>query len=66
MKMRIRQIISLFMIALFLLAGRQIAQAQEAPGPAFDENVNKAIEDWEVPGLAIAIIKNDRIVFAKG
>jgi CubicO group peptidase (beta-lactamase class C family) len=64
--MRIRQIISLFMIALFLLAGRQIAQAQEAPGPAFDEYVNKAIKDWEVPGLAIAIIKNDRIVFAKG
>ena len=64
--MRIRQIISLFMIALFLLAGRQVAQAQEALGPAFDEYVNKAIKDWEVPGLAIAIIKNDRIVFAKG
>jgi len=66
MKMRIRQIISLFLIALFLLAGRQVAQAQEAPGPAFDEYVNKALKDWEVPGLAIAIIKNDRIVFAKG
>lgn len=64
--MRIRQIISLFLIALFLLAGRQVAPAQEAPGPAFDEYVNKAIKDWEVPGLAIAIIKNDRIVFAKG
>ncbi|MGA9773314.1 MAG: serine hydrolase [Blastocatellia bacterium] len=64
--MRTRQTISLFIIAAFLLAGRQIAIAQEAPGPAFDEYVNKAIKDWEVPGLAIAIIKNDRIVFAKG
>src|ERR1044071_2851438 len=66
MKMRRRQIISLFMIALCLLAGRQGARAQEAPGAAFDEYVNKAIKDWEVPGLAIAIIKNDRIVYAKG
>ena len=41
--MRIRQIINLFMIALFLFVGRQIAQAQKAPGPAFDEYVNKAM-----------------------
>ena len=64
--MRVRQIISLIMLALCLPSGGRIARAQEAPGPAFDEYVNKAIKDWEVPGLAIAIIKNDRIVFAKG
>lgn len=64
--MRARQIVSLIMLALLLPVVRQTAQAQEAPGAAFDEYVNKAIKDWEVPGVAIAIIKNDRIVFAKG
>src|SRR4029453_225554 len=28
--------------------------------------VNKAMTDWGVPGVAIAVIKDDRIVFAKG
>lgn len=64
--MRLRQVIKLIMIPLLLLAGQQIGRAQEAPGPAFDEYVKKAIKDWEVPGLAIAIVKNDRVVFARG
>ncbi len=39
---------------------------QEAPLNGFDDYVNKALRDWEVPGLAIAIVKDDRIVLAKG
>jgi len=41
-------------------------QAQEAPLIGFDDYVNKALRDWEVPGLAIVIVKNDRVVFGKG
>ena len=53
-------------ILLFvLLFTAQVAFAQ-APGADFDEYVNKSIKDWGVPGVAIAIIKDDRIVFAKG
>jgi len=63
--MRLRQTISLTILALLLLAG-QIALAQEAPLTGFNEYANKAIKDWEAPGLAIAIIKDDRIVLAKG
>jgi CubicO group peptidase (beta-lactamase class C family) len=36
---------------------------------AFDELerfVAKALREWEVPGLALAVIKDDRVVFAKG
>jgi len=44
----------------------QAVSAQQAPGADFEEYVNKAIKDWEVPGVAIAIIKDDKIVFAKG
>jgi CubicO group peptidase (beta-lactamase class C family) len=31
-----------------------------------DEYFEQAGEDWEVPGLAVAIVKNDEIVFSKG
>jgi CubicO group peptidase (beta-lactamase class C family) len=55
----------LSMLVLMLLLTVQIAFAQ-APGADFDEYVNKAIKDWGVPGVAIAIVKDDKIVFAKG
>ncbi|MCM3904442.1 MAG: serine hydrolase, partial [Pyrinomonadaceae bacterium] len=53
-------------LLLFVLVLTQFASAQEAPLNGFDDYVNKAIRDWEVPGLAIAIVKDDRIVLAKG
>lgn len=54
------------LLILVLLVALQAAVAQQAPGADFDEYVNKAIKDWSVPGVAIAIVKDDRIVFAKG
>ena len=32
----------------------------------FDAYVAKAMKEWQVPGMAIAIVRNDSIVFAKG
>jgi hypothetical protein len=51
---------------VIMLSGVQVARAQEAPGQEFDDYVNKALKQWEVPGVAIAIVKNDQIVFARG
>lgn len=51
----------LFVSVTFLLA-----HGQDAPLQGFDDYVNKALREWEVPGLAIAIVKDDRIVLAKG
>ncbi len=59
---RFRLIIFLFLVLVAFLP----AYGQEAPLNGFDDYVNKALRDWEVPGLAIAIIKDDRIVLAKG
>jgi len=42
------------------------AFAQPAPLAGFNEYAEKARIDWEVPGMAIAIVKDDKIVFAKG
>ena len=49
-----------------IVAAATTAYSQQPPSKDFDEYVNKAIKDWEVPGLAIAIVKNDQIVYAKG
>jgi len=41
--------------------------AQGAPDwAAFDRSVAKAARDWHVPGLAIAVVSNDSLVFARG
>jgi CubicO group peptidase (beta-lactamase class C family) len=55
----------LSMLVLFIFVTVQAVVAQ-APGPEFDDYVNKALKDWGVPGVAIAIIKDDRVVLAKG
>jgi CubicO group peptidase (beta-lactamase class C family) len=56
----------LVVLQFLLLVTFPVARAQEAPLNGLDDYVNKAMRDWEVPGLAIAIVKDDRIVLAKG
>ena len=57
--------VSLVLLSLLVLAARP-AFAQESVLNGFDDYVNKALKDWDVPGVAIAIVKNDKIVLAKG
>ena len=54
-------------LACLLHATPSAAQrSQTANLLAFDEYVAQAARDWRVPGLAIAIVKDDSLVFAKG
>ena len=53
-------------LILILFISSVSAVAQDAPLQGFDDYVNKALKDWDVPGVAIAVIKDDKIVFAKG
>ena len=55
----------LSMLVLLIFVTVQAVAAQ-APGAEFEEYVNKALKDWGVPGGAIAIVKDDRVVLAKG
>ncbi|MFI5257731.1 MAG: serine hydrolase [Gemmatimonadales bacterium] len=53
--------------AALLAAGALPVAAQGAPDwVAFDRVVAKAARDWHVPGLAIAVVSNDSLVFARG
>jgi CubicO group peptidase (beta-lactamase class C family) len=40
-------------------------QAQE-PFPGFDSYVKQAMDLWKIPGLGIAIVRNDSVIHAKG
>lgn len=65
MKIQSRKYPIVSFILLFFIASFSAA-AQDAPLQGFDDYVNRAIKDWEVPGVAIAVVKDDKIVFAKG
>jgi CubicO group peptidase (beta-lactamase class C family) len=62
MKARVRTIWVLIVVMVCALC----TTAQNGTLDGLDDYINKAIKDWEVPGLAIAIVKDDKVVFAKG
>jgi CubicO group peptidase (beta-lactamase class C family) len=39
--------------------------AAQSPSADFDKYVTQGVHDWHVPGLAIAVVKDDSIVFQK-
>ena len=51
---------------LFLVGTSASAQQPPPPLANFDAYVVQAVADWEVPGLAIAVVKDDSVVFARG
>lgn len=71
--MRIRTI-SPFAVAVVVLFGtaKNVATAQRAAAKtspdwaAFDKYVAQAARDWKTPGMAIAIVHGDSVVFARG
>ena len=51
-------------LALILAAAP--AAGQHTPLEGFDAYVQDAMRDWRVPGMAIAIVKDDSVVYARG
>src|SRR3712207_8919839 len=39
------------------------AQQQREPWPGYDAYVTTALATWKVPGVAIAIVRNDSIIY---
>ncbi|MFN0179088.1 MAG: serine hydrolase [Gemmatimonadales bacterium] len=52
-------------LTLFALATPAAAQ-QSDPLRGIDAYIEKARQDWGVAGLAVAIVKNDSVIYAKG
>ncbi|MEK6755296.1 MAG: serine hydrolase [Bacteroidota bacterium] len=52
--------------AFALLLIVETVQGQQEPMRGLNDYILKAMKEWETPGLAIAIVKNDSVIFAKG
>lgn len=56
--------ISLFSLFLFVFSVPVLAQLPQLED--LDPYVEKSMRDWQTPGLAVAIVRNDSMIFAKG
>lgn len=57
---------SLVVVALTATASSSLASQTREPFAGFDAYMNAAIKTWKVPGMAIAIVRNDSVIYAKG
>ena len=56
----------IFCLVISLLVFPLAAVAQNGQLAGLDAYIDKALKDWEVPGLALAIVRNDSVVHLKG
>ena len=49
-----------------LAAAPARAQTAAEPFPGLDAYVTKAMADWKIPGLALAVVRNDSILYTRG
>lgn len=62
-----KRLTSRFAIWLLIIAAfGRVAPARQDPLEGLDQYITEAMRSWEVPGLAIAIVKDDRVLLAKG
>ena len=54
-------------VALALAVAPSAAPAQRAnPYAGLDAYIESAMKDWKIPGVAVGIVRNDTVVFARG
>ena len=58
-------------LSILFLCFYFIPFAQETPLPSFlkdsiDGYVEKALKEWNIPGVSVAVVKDGKIVFIKG
>ncbi|MFC6997507.1 serine hydrolase [Rufibacter roseus] len=58
----------LFSVLVFCCCFLGLAQAQQAPAqfPNIDAFVENGMKEWRIPGMSLAIIKDGKVVYAKG
>jgi len=52
-------------LAFATVAGTAAAQTRE-PYPGLDAYITKAVQTWNIPGVSVAIVRNDSVIYAKG
>jgi CubicO group peptidase (beta-lactamase class C family) len=51
---------------MFILLFQTLVSAQKTDYTALEKKLEKALTDWNVPGMSVSIVKDDKIVFSKG
>lgn len=57
---------TLLLLVLLLVPMPAVAAAQSGPLSGLDRYIDAARQDWEIPGLAIAVVKDGQVVYADG
>jgi CubicO group peptidase (beta-lactamase class C family) len=63
--MRSRRVATYTALLALVLAAVPLL-AQQAPPPDLDDYVARSLKTFEVPGMAVAIVKDGKVVFSKG
>lgn len=61
-----RLLFFLLIIVWNVNSGQNVFAQTPAPLDDIDAYIEKALTDWNIPGLAIAVVKDDKVVLAKG
>ncbi|KAB2877642.1 serine hydrolase [bacterium] len=61
-----KNLFNVFLILSLVCFSPLQSQKKSPDLKSLDRYIEKALKDWDVPGLAIAIVKDDSVVFAKG
>ena len=56
----------LAVITAFLLSLSALAQGQTFDARNVDKLMNATLKAWQIPGAAVAIVRNDRVVYIQG
>jgi CubicO group peptidase (beta-lactamase class C family) len=59
----------IFLVGLIVLSQKNFAQTDSIPSfvkDSLDSYVNKALTDWQIPGVSVCIVKNGKVVVMKG
>ena len=62
----VQRLWSILLAAFSILLAPGPAPAQEGALRGFDAYVEAAMKEWKVPGLAVAVVKDDRLIHARG
>jgi CubicO group peptidase (beta-lactamase class C family) len=55
-----------WLLAASLIGLGHLTAAAQEPFPGLDAYVNQALATWHVPGISIAIVRNDSVLYTKG
>jgi CubicO group peptidase (beta-lactamase class C family) len=56
----------IFALCAALSTRDAVAQQTAAPPAAIDTYIRRALVDWKVPGIGVAVVRSDSVLFARG